>query len=163
MTTLYNSVIPVLSSTALPVALVSIPKVLTELYNENYRLMNKEDLLRKAVEVFRSRSFSDSECKAIEASTRLQRNCEEWNIQQRGCITASSFHDVYVLKDGTSPDSSCIRLLRPRDLSHITAMKWASTINTQLASNILKKCLLAIKTFVVSHVACDKATISASW
>ena len=79
MTTLYNSVIPVLSSTALPVASVSIPKVLTELYNENYRLMNKEDLLRKAVEVFRSISFSDSECKAIEASTRLQRNCEEWN------------------------------------------------------------------------------------
>ena len=57
MTTLYNSVIPVLSSTALPVASVSIPKVLTELYNENYRLMNKEDLLRKAVEVFRSISF----------------------------------------------------------------------------------------------------------
>ena len=123
-TTLCNSVIPVPSSTALPVASVSIPKALTELYNENYRLLNKEDLLRKAVEVFRSISFSDSECKAIEASTRLQRNCEEWNIQRRGRITASSFHDVYVLKDGTSPESLCIRLLRPRDLSHITAIKW---------------------------------------
>ena len=62
MTTFYNSVIPVPSSTALLGASVSIPKVLTELYNENYRLMNKEDLLRKAVEVFRSISFSDSEC-----------------------------------------------------------------------------------------------------
>ena len=123
-TTLCNSVIPVPSSTALPVASVSIPKALTELYNENYRLLNKEDLLRKAVEVFRSISFSDSECKAIEGSTHLQRNCEEWNIQRRGRITASSFHDVYVLKDGTSPESLCIRLLRPRDLSHITAIKW---------------------------------------
>ena len=124
MTTLCNSVIPVPSSTGLPVASVSIPKALTELYNENYRLLNKEDLLRKAVEMFRSISFLDSECKAIEGSTRLQRNCEEWNIQRRGRITASSFHDVYVLKDGTSPESLCIRLLRPRDLSHITAIKW---------------------------------------
>ena len=162
MTTLYNSVIPVPSSTALPVASVSIPKVLTELYNENYRLMNKEDLLRKAVEVFRSISFSDSECKAIESSTCLQRNCEEWNIQWRGCVTASSFH-VYVLQDGTSPDFSCIRLLRPRDLSHITAMNWASTMKTQLASNIQKKCLLAIKTFVVSHVACGCKCSEMSW
>ena len=62
-------------------ASVSIPKALIELYDENYQLLNKEDLLRKAVEVFRSVNFSDCECKAIDASTRLQRNCEEWNIQ----------------------------------------------------------------------------------
>ena len=36
MTTLCNSVIPVPSSTALPVASVSIPKALTELYDEKY-------------------------------------------------------------------------------------------------------------------------------
>lgn len=120
MTTLCNSVIiPVPSSTALPVASVSIPKALTELYNENYRLLNKEDLLKKAVEVFRSITIF-----AIEASTHLQRNCEEWNIQRRGRSTASSFHNVYVLKDDTSPELLCIRLLRPRDLSHITVIKW---------------------------------------
>ena len=102
MTTLSDSIIYIPSSIALPVDSVPIPKALTELYDENYQLLNKEDLLRKAVEVFRSISFSESECKAIEASTRLQRNSEEWIIQRRGRITASSFHDVYVLKDGTS-------------------------------------------------------------
>ena len=84
MTTLsdsLSSIIPVPSSIALPEASIPIPKALTELYNENYLLLNKEDLLRKAVEVFRSISFSDSECKATEASTRLQSNAEEWSIQ----------------------------------------------------------------------------------
>ena len=112
------------TSTALPVVSVPIPKALTELYDENYRLLNEEDLLRKAIEVFRSIRFSNSECKAIEASTRLQRNCEEWGAQRRGRITASCFHDVYVLKDSTSPRSLCMRLLSPKDLSHIPAIKW---------------------------------------
>ena len=35
-----------------------------------------------------------------------------------------SCHNIYVLKDGTLPESLCIRLLRPRDLSHIAAIKW---------------------------------------
>lgn len=112
---------PVPSSSAVS---VPIPKSLTELYDHNYRLLNKEDLLRKAIEVFRSLRFSDSECKAIEASTRLQRNSEEWGIQRRGRITASSFHDVYILKDSTSPRSLCIQLLKHKDLSHIPAIKW---------------------------------------
>ena len=58
-----------LSSTAQQVVSFPIPKALTELYDESYRLLNKEDLLRKATDVFRSISFSGSECKAIEAST----------------------------------------------------------------------------------------------
>ena len=58
-----------LSNTALTVALVPIPKALTEWYDENYQLLNKEDLLRNVNEVFRSVSFSDSECKAIKGFT----------------------------------------------------------------------------------------------
>jgi len=80
--------------------------------------------LNKAIEIFRSIHISDGECKAIEASTRLQRNCDEWMMQRRGRITASLFHDVYVLKPTTSPASLRDRLLKPKDLSSIPAIKW---------------------------------------
>jgi len=44
-------------------------------------------------------------------------------IQQRGRITASLFHDVYVLKHTTSPASLCHQLLRPKNLSYVPAIK----------------------------------------
>ena len=101
-----------------------LPKPLAELRDDNYRLLNEKDLLSKAVEIFRSISIFDGECTAIEASTRLQRNCDKRTMQWRGRITASLFHDVYVLKRTTSPASLCDRLLKPKDLSSIPAIRW---------------------------------------
>lgn len=104
----------------------SLPKPLTELYDDSYKLLSEEDLLSKAAEIFKYLSLSDGECINIEASTRLQRNCNEWMMQRRGRITASSFHDVYALKRTTSPIPLCNRLLNPKDLSMIPAIKWGN-------------------------------------
>ena len=102
----------------------SLPKPLTELYHERYRLLKADDLQKKAVEIFMSVSVSRTECDAIELVTQLQRDSELWEAQRRGRITASSFHDVYVLRDTTSTKSLCKRLLMPKSLSHIVAVKW---------------------------------------
>ena len=102
----------------------SLPKPLTELYHERYRLLKAEDLQRKAIEIFMSISISPTECDAIETATQLQRDSEVWEAQRRGRITASSFHDVYALRDTTSTKSLCKRLLMPKSLSHIAAVKW---------------------------------------
>lgn len=102
----------------------SLPKPLTELYHERYRLLKADDLQKKAVEIFMSVSVSRTECDAIELATQLQRDSELWEAQRRGRITASSFHDVYVLRDTTSTKSLCKRLLMPKSLSHIVAVKW---------------------------------------
>ena len=102
----------------------TLPQPLTALYNDRYRLLNEDNLLSKAIETFTSICISETDCKAIEVSTRLQRNCEAWGVQRQGRITASSFHDVYVLKPTTSPLSLCKRLLSSKSLSHIPAIKW---------------------------------------
>ena len=65
----------------------SLPKPLTELYHERYRLLKAEDLQRKAIEIFMSISISPTECDAIETATQLQRDSEVWEAQRRGRIT----------------------------------------------------------------------------
>lgn len=102
----------------------SLPKPLTELYHESYRLLEADDLQKKAIETFMSISVSPAECDAIEVATQLQRDSEVWKAQRMGRITASSFHDVYTLRDTTSTKSLCKRLLMPKNLSHIPAVKW---------------------------------------
>ena len=68
-------------------------------------------------------SVSPTECDAIEIATQLQRDIELWEAQRRGRIAASSFHDMYALRDTTSTKFLCKRLLMPKSLSHIVAEK----------------------------------------
>ena len=102
----------------------SLPKPLTELYHEEFQLLKADDLQRKAIEIFMSISVSPAECDAIETATKLQRDNEVWVAQRRGRITASSFHDMYTLRDTTSINFLCKRLLIPKSLLHIAAIKW---------------------------------------
>ena len=74
--------------------------------------------------MFTSISISPAECDTIEVATQLQRDSTVWEAQRRGRIAALSFHDIYTLKDTTSTKSLCIRLLMPKSLSHIPAVKW---------------------------------------
>ena len=94
------------------------------MYHERYQLLEADELQRKAIETFISIGVSLTECDAIETATQSQRDSEVWEAQRRGRITASSFHDVYALRDTTSTKSLCKRLLMPKSLSHIAAVKW---------------------------------------
>ena len=86
--------------------------------------MDKNNLLEKAKELFIAMKISDRECEAVELCTKQQRENDEWYLHRKGRITASSFHDVYVLKPQTDPKKLVSRLLRNKDLSHVPAVKW---------------------------------------
>ena len=161
MTTLCNSVISIHSSTVLPVASVSIPKALTKLYDENYRLLNKEDLLTKAVEVFRSISFSDSECKAIEAPEKLWKM--EYTMKRQYYYFALSQHLCF--KDGTLLESLCIRLLRPMQgfvryrCNQMGHQQWRQSSPAVYRRNVC----LPSKLSLWAMWTCGKPTISVPW
>ena len=57
-------------------------------------------------------------------STKQQRECDDWFMYRKGRITASSFHDIYVLKAQTDPKKLINKILLSPNLSHIPAVKW---------------------------------------
>ena len=88
-----------------------LPVPLMELYNSDNCPEDDTSIRRKAEEVFQKLSITDHQAEAVEQATRLQSNSEVWKNQQQGRITASSFHDIFVRKDSTSPESLVGRLL----------------------------------------------------
>ena len=103
--------------------------------------------------MFISIGVSLTECDAIETATQSQRDSEVWEAQRRGRITASSFHDVYALRDTTSTKSLCKRLLMPKSLSHIAAVKWGIDNEDKARQQYtIKKCQAHMRVFVVSQV-----------
>ena len=63
-----------------------------------------------AIETFMSNSVLPPKYDAM-------RDSKVWEAQRRGHITASSFHDVYALRDTTSTKSLCKRLM-PKSLTY---------------------------------------------
>ena len=90
-----------------------LPKCLIDLYDTQYKVLNKELLLKKSQEIFRSISFTVNQCKIIEQVTRSQRQSTEWYNQRRGRITASLFHDIFAFKEKEDPVNLLKRLLQP--------------------------------------------------
>ena len=117
-----STVIPAtaLSSVSTP----AVPKSFVELFDEKHRALKKEVLLQKSKEVFLSLSVTDGQSQAIELATRSQRLSSEWYNQRQGCITASSFYDVFTFKEKSDSKNLLKRLLLPKDISHLPAVKW---------------------------------------
>ena len=103
----------------------SLPKPLTDLYSDVYHGLNREQLLEKAKEIFKTLALSNDASRTIEYYTRAQRESSIWHAQRRGRITASSFHDVFVLRATTDPSALVKRLLTENEnLSSVPALSW---------------------------------------
>ena len=76
--------------------------------------------------MFISISFSDSECKDINFKLPHDSRGTVKNKvhNEEAVLLLHSFTMFIFLKDSTSPRSLCIRLLSPKDLSRIPAIKW---------------------------------------
>ena len=99
-------------------------KLIIDCFDAEYQMLDSATLLSRAKQIFASMEVSESESKLIEQCTKQQRESDHWFMYRRGRITASSFHDVYVLKPKTDPKKLINKLLHSPDLSCIPAVKW---------------------------------------
>ena len=98
--------------------------LIVDYFDLKYQELDDASLLAKAKEIFLTMKVSDRECGAIEQSTKQQRECDNWFTYRKGRITASLFHDIYVLKAKTDPKKLISKLLSSPNLSQIPAVKW---------------------------------------
>ena len=98
-------------------------KLIIDCFDAEYQMLDSATLLSRAKQIFASMEVSESESKLIEQCTKQQRESDHWFMYRRGRITASSFHDVYVLKPKTGPKKLINKLLHSSDLSRIPAVK----------------------------------------
>ena len=99
-------------------------KLIMDYFDSQYQKLDRTTLLARAKQIFLSMRASDCECRLVEQSTKQQRECDDWFIYRKGRITASSFHDVYVLKAQTDPKNLINKLLLSPNLSRIPEIKW---------------------------------------
>lgn len=97
---------------------------LTELYCEEYKDYDNNQLKDASRDVFLSIKMSREDSKNIEDCTRNQRESDDWYEQRCGRLTASTFHDVLARKTSSNPDVIVKRLVKKQDLSHLPAIKW---------------------------------------
>ena len=90
---------------------------IVDYFDSKYRKLDGTTLLARAKQIFLSMKVSDCECRLIERSTKQQRECDDWFMYRKGRITASSFHDIYVLKAQTDPKKLINKILLSPNLS----------------------------------------------
>lgn len=89
---------------------VTLPRPLTELFDEKYLELSDEDLEATCLNMFSGLSITEEERLAVEAATRQQSHSVAWMAQRTGRITASNFHAVCHTPVHTPSESLLMKL-----------------------------------------------------
>ena len=121
---------------------VTIPAPLTALHKDLYYNMANDELEKEAEKLFCDLSISEQEAEALVDAIIMQQASAQWREQRNGRLTDSIFHDIYVRKRSTGPESLIKRVMgyEKSDLSHIPAIKWGvenECVARQLYTNVM--------------------------
>ena len=126
----------VLNITYAPPKEEDVPPTLQELADKVLATCTSEEESELVNSFSQLLSFNDNSLKELEKATRDQSRSYTWIQQRRGRITASNFHEVYTkvktllrqrgkeVKTKVTP--LLAKLMEPKDLSNIPAIKWGS-------------------------------------
>ena len=121
---------------------VTIPAPLTALHKDLYYNMANDELEKEAEKLFCDLSISEQEAEALVDATIMQQASAQWREQRNGRLIGSIFHDIYVRKRSTGPESLIKRVMgyEQSDLNHVPAIKWGvenECVARQLYTNVM--------------------------
>ena len=123
---------------------VAIPAPLLALHKDMYYNMANDELEKEAEKLFCSLSISEKEAEALVNATIMHQASAQWKEQRNGHghLTGSIFHDIYVRKQSTGPETLIKRVMgyEQSDLSHVPAIKWGvenESVARQLYTNVM--------------------------
>ena len=112
-----------------------LPEPFTSLFSKECVGDSLESIRKKCEEIFQDLSITDSDIENIEFATRKQGDCDVWNKQREGKITASIMYRM-LTADPNNPSISLLKEIcysSDKDISHIPAVAHGKKKNEKKA------------------------------